>query len=127
MKEGGEKVYTGQGCTDKITFHERKVHEAQCPWSIVPCPNSEECGTLLARDVTEHLVECKHATCENVKYGCDYRGTSGEVEKHEEDCKFMVVRGVIESFRLGFITFYCVLLCTFISDFRKMSRKLAYQ
>jgi len=99
VKEGGDKVYTGQSCTDKLTFHQRKVHESQCPWSIVPCPNSEECGTLLARDVTEHLLECKHATCENVKYGCDFKGTSGEVDTHEEDCKFRVVRGVVESFR----------------------------
>ncbi|KAL5257600.1 hypothetical protein ACHWQZ_G012503 [Mnemiopsis leidyi] len=99
MKEGGEKVYTGQACTDKITFHERKFHEAQCPWSIVPCPNSDQCGTLLARDLTEHLVECQHATCENVKYGCDFKGTSRDVDTHQADCKFMVVRGVIESFR----------------------------
>ena len=99
VKEGGDKIYTGQSCTDKLTFHQRKVHESQCPWSIVPCPNSEECGTLLARDVTEHLLECKHATCENVKYGCDFKGTSGEVDTHEEDCKFRVVRGVVESFR----------------------------
>ena len=44
-------------------------------------------------------MECKHATCENAKYGCDFKGTSRDVDTHEEDCKFMVVRGVIESFR----------------------------
>ena len=59
------KVYTGQGCTDKLRFSERKSHEAQCPWSIVPCPNSKECGSLLARDLTEHLISCVHAKCEN--------------------------------------------------------------
>ena len=64
MSSGG-KVYTGQGCTDKLRFSERKSHEAQCPWSIVPCPNSKECGSLLARDLTEHLISCVHARCKN--------------------------------------------------------------
>ena len=99
LKEGGDKVFTGQSCTDKLTFSGRKFHEAQCPWSIVPCPNSTDCGTLLARDVTEHLLECRHAMCENVKYGCEFKGTSADVDVHEEDCKFMVVRGVIDSFK----------------------------
>lgn len=92
-------MYTGQACTDKITFEDRKFHEAQCPWSIVSCPNAAECGTLLARDLTEHLAECKHATCENLQYGCEFKGTSNEVSQHEGECKFMMVRMVIEGFK----------------------------
>eukprot|EP00116_Pleurobrachia_bachei_P002213 sb/3462475/ len=93
------KVYTGQGCTDKLRFSERKVHEAQCPWSIVPCPNSKECGSLLARDLTEHLISCVHAKCENSLYGCDFVGTAAAVDDHEEECKFFVVRGIIGTFQ----------------------------
>ena len=71
-------MYTGKGCPDKLQFGERKVHETQCPWSVVPCPNSGECGTLLARDITEHILVCRHACCENQQYGCDFKGREAE-------------------------------------------------
>ena len=99
MNKEGDRVYSGQACTDNLTFGERKEHEALCLWSIVPCPNSEQCGTLLARDVAEHLLACSQAACENSKYGCEYRGKRSQVEQHSGDCKFVVVKGVVETFK----------------------------
>jgi len=98
-KADGGLVYSGEACTEKLNLSSRKKHEGQCLWSIVQCPNSSSCGTLLAKDLAEHTMECVHAACCNAEFGCAFTGTSNDVDDHEDNCKFTMVRTLIENFK----------------------------
>ena len=63
-----------EGCPEVIRLGKRTEHEEQCPYALVPCPNSaNHCGKFRRRDLDAHLGTCP-------RYPCEYRN-EGEFKK----------------------------------------------
>ena len=46
----------------------REEHEKDCEYAPVQCPNSSNCSVVLKKDLTEHLLNCKHVRCPHHRY-----------------------------------------------------------
>ena len=56
-----------EGCPLAIKLGKRVEHEEECPYALVPCPNSaNHCGKFRRRDLDAHLETCP-------RYPCKYR------------------------------------------------------
>ena len=52
------------GCPDRIQLGRRHEHENQCPYALLPCPNSSNhCGKFRRRDIENHLRICPRVPC----------------------------------------------------------------
>ncbi len=56
------------GCPMIIKLGGREEHEKDCEYAPVQCPNSSNCSVVLKKDLTEHLLKCKHVRCPHHRY-----------------------------------------------------------
>lgn len=76
-----------EGCPEVIRLGNRIEHEEQCPYALVPCPNSaNHCGKFRRRDLDAHLGTCPRYPCEYRNDGCEYCGTDQEIKEHIKEC-----------------------------------------
>lgn len=93
--EGGF-VANPDGCQDIIKMGDRATHEGVCPYRILNCPNSAVCGTFKKIDLDAHLAVCQHYTCVHSVRGCKFVGSKAAAKAHLEDCRYEVVKGLLQ-------------------------------
>ena len=74
------------GCPETIKLGNRAVHESECGFAPVRCPNSPQCPPMLRRDLADHLAACTFYRCPQHLHGCTYSGAYDELEVHAATC-----------------------------------------
>ena len=94
--EGGGFVANPDGCQEIIKMGDRAIHEGVCPYRILNCPNSAVCGSFKKIDLDAHLGVCQHCTCVHNVRGCKFVGSRDAAKAHLEDCRYEVVKGLLQ-------------------------------
>eukprot|EP00041_Stephanoeca_diplocostata_P028273 m.796366 g.796366 ORF g.796366 m.796366 type:complete len:858 (-) comp23342_c0_seq2:972-3545(-) len=97
---GGESfdgyVADPSGCQAVVRLGSRAEHEMQCPFRVVPCPNSALCPPMRQRALATHLDVCTNVSCANRDLGCAFTGSRADVDAHVQgECKYELVRDVL--------------------------------
>lgn len=86
------------GCTEVLTYGDRKQHTSICVFAPVPCPNDPgSCGLIRLCDLGMHISTCgrvpcrckpglyQSLSCNRYKpIGCKFVSTQSKVAEHEE-------------------------------------------
>jgi len=63
-----------------------REHEKQCPFALLQCPNSENCGFLLRKDFDAHKEECLYRDI-SCPLGCGSELPLVAIESHIPECE----------------------------------------
>eukprot|EP00042_Codosiga_hollandica_P034369 m.240002 g.240002 ORF g.240002 m.240002 type:complete len:684 (+) comp54393_c0_seq6:154-2205(+) len=88
-------VVDSAGCPEILVLAHRRDHELSCPFAPTECPNSHECGTLLKKDLDEHLQACVRFTCSHKVRGCKFVGSSASMTEHLTTCEFETTKAFL--------------------------------
>jgi len=109
--------YQANGCTAVLTRGIAQQHEEKCDYALVPCKyNASQCGTILRKDLEEHLEKCpfrfvKCPQCgallppnhidEHIKSECDM------VEQQCPSCSAVLLRKILKSHQCPLLPIEC--------------------
>ncbi|CAI9726795.1 E3 ubiquitin-protein ligase TRAF7-like [Octopus vulgaris] len=86
-EDGSPHVVDTTKCPVIVKLSNRRVHEDECDFVPVECPNNVGCPSLLKKDLESHLRICNNVMCPHQKYGCDFIGTQDDLVIHLRTCK----------------------------------------
>mmetsp|Transcript_25322 Transcript_25322/g.28168 ORF Transcript_25322/g.28168 Transcript_25322/m.28168 type:complete len:428 (+) Transcript_25322:94-1377(+) len=79
-----ELVVDKDGCNEKCTIEKVRQHEVECPFRIVRCQFSKECGELRAANIIEHAKVCEFrpSECRHCRIEVSFK----DMERHTLQC-----------------------------------------
>jgi len=82
--EGLEAKCRWEGC--KVVQSNLREHEKECPFALLQCPNSENCGFLSRKDFKAHKEECLYRNI-SCPLGCGSELPLVTIEHHIPECE----------------------------------------
>lgn len=79
-----------KSCTETLKLCLRTQHEDKCQLEEVKCKNSTYCGVFLKNQLEEHYKVCQYVPCLFQEFGCQYTSTKADMEKHQENCPYLM-------------------------------------